>query len=107
MPPHIISAEEVVIFNICVASLYSAIKFLLEFLSKILVITVLLLLDSVSINIRYKNGISIGVDPYIIIVEKRFLSNISLNKYSETLSELINVLLFNNRVVIFFPCSPR
>ena len=95
MPPHIVSAEEVVIFNICVVSLYSATKFLLELPSKILVILVLLLLASVSINIRYKNGISIDVDPYIIITEKLDLFNISLNKYSEILLESINVLLFN------------
>ncbi len=94
MPPHIVSAEEVVIFNICVVSLYSATKFLLELPSKILVILVLLLLASVSINIRYKNGISIDVDPYIIITEKLDLFNISLNKYSEILLESINVLLF-------------
>lgn len=95
MPPHIVSAEEVVIFNICVVSLYSATKFLLELPSKILVILVLLLLASVSINIRYKNGISIDVDPYIIITEKLDLFNISLNKYSEILLESINVLLFS------------
>lgn len=98
MPPHIVSAEEVVIFNICVVSLYSATKFLLELPSKILVILVLLLLASVSINIRYKNGISIDVDPYIIITEKLDLFNISLNKYSEILLESINVLLFHNLI---------